>query len=155
MSRSTLERDILEAFDRANPDLIDRDLDDLDNDFEYLFPTLLLPVHDVGWRGTNDLLAIIDRGQHRGNLPSDNISIPNDLLAEIAMQDIVNADSATRATQTPFNTSFDIESMVNFYVMGSSFPLACYHSEKCEDLTIENDTSQPPDDLHPGKSGRL
>ncbi len=47
MSRSTLERDALEAFDRANPDLIDRDLDDLDDDFEYLFLTPPLLVHGV------------------------------------------------------------------------------------------------------------
>ncbi len=85
MSQSTLEKDALEAFDKANPDLIDRDLDDLDNNFEYLFPTSPLPVHGVGWEGTNDLPAIIDRSQHRGDLPSDNMSIPDDLLAEIAM----------------------------------------------------------------------
>ncbi len=47
MNRSTLERNALEAFDRANPNLIDRNLDDLDNDFEYLFPTSPLPVHGV------------------------------------------------------------------------------------------------------------
>ncbi len=63
MSRSTLERKALEAFDRANPDLIDRNLDDLDDDFEYLFPTPPLPVHGVDWRRTNNLSDIIDRGQ--------------------------------------------------------------------------------------------
>ncbi len=62
MSRSTLERNALEAFDRANPDLIDRNLDDLDDDFVYLFPTPPFPVYGVDWRGTNNLSAIIDRG---------------------------------------------------------------------------------------------
>ncbi len=48
MSRSILERDVLEAFNRANQDQIYRDLDDLDHDFEYLFQTPPLPVHNVG-----------------------------------------------------------------------------------------------------------
>ncbi len=62
MSRSTLERNLLEAFDKVNPDLIDCNLDDLDNDFKYLFPTPPLLVYGVDWRGTNNLSAIIDRG---------------------------------------------------------------------------------------------
>ncbi len=74
------------------------------------------------------------------------MSIPNHPLAEIAMQDIINADSA-RATQTPFNTLVDTESMANFYVVGSCFLLACHYSEECEDSNIEDNTSQPPDDL--------
>ncbi len=113
MSRSTLERNMLEAFDRANPNLINRNFDDLDDDFEYLFPTLPLSVYSVDWKGTNNLSTIIDRGQQGGDLPIDSISIPNNPLAEIAMQDIINANSA-RATQTPFNTLFDMENMVNF-----------------------------------------
>ena len=56
------------------------------------------------------------------------------------MQDIVNIDSA-RATQTLFNTLFDIKSMANFYAMSSSFSLAYYYSEKRKNLTIEDDTS--------------
>ncbi len=88
---------MLETFDRANPDLIDCNLNNLDDDFEYLFPTPSLSVHGVDWRRTNNLLAIIDRGQQGGDLLSDNMSIPDDLLIEIAMQDIVSADSA-RAT---------------------------------------------------------
>ena len=56
------------------------------------------------------------------------MSIPNNLLAKITIQDIINADSA-RATQTLFNTLFDTESIINFYVMGSSSSLACYYSE--------------------------
>ncbi len=123
-----MKKDALEAFDKANPDLIDQNLDDLDNNFKYLFLTLPLPVHAVGWEGVNDLQAIIDRGQHWIDLSNDNMSIPNDLLAEIAMHDIVNADSA-RATQTSFNTSFNSESMVNFYAIGSSSYLAYYFSE--------------------------
>ncbi len=150
MSWSTREKDVLETFDRANLDLIDCNLDDLDDDSKYLFLTLLLPVYGIGWGGTNDLSVIIDRSQQRENLLSDNMSIPNNPLAEIAMQDIVNADSA-RAIQTPFNTSFDIESIANFYVMGSSSSLAFYYSEECKDLTIEDDTSQPPNDLTPGR----
>ncbi len=47
MCRSTLKRNVFETFDRANSDLIDYNLDDLDNDFKYLFLTLLLPVHNV------------------------------------------------------------------------------------------------------------
>ncbi len=93
MSRSTLEKNTLETFDRANPDLIDRNLDDLDNDFEYLVLTSPLSVHGVDWRRTNNLSAIINRGQQGGDLPSDSMSIPDDPLAEIAMQDIINADN--------------------------------------------------------------
>ncbi len=37
--------------------------------------------------------------------------------------------------------------MANFYAIGSSSLLTCYHSEEREDLTIEDDTSQPPKDL--------
>ncbi len=144
----------LKLFDRANPDMIDCDLDDLDDDFEYLFSTPLLLVYSVGWGRTNDLPAIINRGQHRGDLPSDNMSIPNDPLAEIAIQNIVNADSA-RTTQTPFNTSFDTESITNLYAMGSSSPLACDHSEERENSTIEDDTSQPPDDLASGQKWEI
>ena len=134
MSQSILERDTFEAFDKVNPDLIGCNLDDLNNDFEYLFPTPPLRMHGVS--------------QYRRDLLSDNISIPDDPLAEIVMQDIVNADSI-RASQILFNTLYDIENMANFYAMGFSSSLACYHSEKREDLTIEDDTSQPPDDLAP------
>lgn len=96
MSWSTLKRNVFEAFNKANPDMIDRNLDNLNDDFKYLFLTLPFPVHGVGQGGINDLLAIINRHKHQGNLSNDNMSILNDLLAEIAMQDIVNADS-TRA----------------------------------------------------------
>ncbi len=68
------------------------------------------------------------------------MSIPDNLLAEIVIQDIVNTDS-TRATQTPFNTSFKIETIANFYTMDSNSLLTCHHSEEHEDSNIENDTS--------------
>ncbi len=45
--------------------------------------------------------------------------------------------------------------MANFYAMGSSSPLTRYHSEEHEDLTIEDDTSQPPDDLAPGRKWEI
>ncbi len=154
MSWSTLEKNALEAFERANPDLIDRNLDDLDNNFEYLFSTPSLPIHGVDWRGTNNLSAIIDKSQQGGDLSSDSISIPDDPLAEIAMQDIVNADSA-RATQTLFNTLFDTESMANSYAIGSSSPLVCHHSEERKDSNIEDDISQPSDDLAPGQKWEI
>ncbi len=42
-----------------------------------------------------------------------------------------------------------MESMANFYSMGSSSPFAHHYSEKCEDLNIKDDTNQPPNDLVP------
>lgn len=74
------------------------------------------------------------------------MSIPDNPWAEIAIEDIVNADS-TKATQTLFNTLFDTESIANFYAIGSSSLLAYYYSEEYKDLTIKDNTSQPPDDL--------
>lgn len=74
------------------------------------------------------------------------MSIPNNLLAEVAMQDIINANS-TRIAQTSFNNLFNIESMTNFYIMGSSSLLACHYSEKYKNMTIEDKKSQPSDDL--------
>lgn len=59
-----MERNTLKAFDRANIDVIDRILDDLDNDFKYLFPTPLFLVYGVDWEKINNLSTIIDRGQH-------------------------------------------------------------------------------------------
>ena len=47
MSWSTLEKNALEAFDRANLDLINRNLDNFDVDIKYLFPTLPLFVYRV------------------------------------------------------------------------------------------------------------
>lgn len=85
MSQSTLEKNTLETFDKVNPNLVDSNLDDLDNDFKYLFPTLPLPVHDVDQGGTNNLLAIIDRSQQQRNLLNKNISISNDLFTKITI----------------------------------------------------------------------
>lgn len=48
MSWSILERDMLETFNRATTlDIIERNLDDLDNDFQYLFPTIPFLVYDI------------------------------------------------------------------------------------------------------------
>ncbi len=77
------------------------------------------------------------------------MSIPNNPLAEIAMQDIVNADSA-RVTQSLFNTLFVMENMANFYVMNSSSPLACHYFKERKDSNIEDDTSQLSNDIAPG-----
>lgn len=56
MNQSILERDALEAFDRdTNPN---PNLNALDNDFEYLFSTLPLSVHDIDRKPLVD----IDRG---------------------------------------------------------------------------------------------
>lgn len=69
------------------------------------------------------------------------MSIFNDLLVEIVIEDLVNVDS-TGVIQTPFNISFDIKSMANFYAICSSFLLkACYYFQKCKNLTIKNDTN--------------
>ncbi len=154
MSWSNLEKNALKAFDRANPNLIDCNLDDLDNNFKYLFLTLPLPVYSIDWRRTNNLLAIINKDQQEGDLLSNSMSIFNDPLAEIAIQDIVNADSV-KATQISFNTLFDTESMVNFYVIGSSSPLACHHSEEHKNSNIEDGISQPQDDLAPGQKWEI
>lgn len=63
------------------------------------------------------------------------MSIPNDPLAEAAMENIGNADSA-KPTQTSFNTLFDTKSMTNFYTIGSSSPLAYHYSKKRENSII-------------------
>lgn len=86
MSQSVLERDAFEAFDRANNrNAIKHNLNDLDNDFEYLFQTSSLPVYGIGWGKTNNLSASIDRGQLERDIPSDSMSIPNNLFAEAAI----------------------------------------------------------------------
>lgn len=74
------------------------------------------------------------------------MSILNNPLAEITIQDIVNANSA-RATYNAFNTIFNMENMSNFYAINSISSLACHHSEEHKDSNIEDDTSQPLDDL--------
>lgn len=72
--------------------------------------------------------------------------ILDDLLAEITIQDIVNANSAG-VIQIVFNTLFNTKNMVNFYVMDFSSFLAYNYFKKREDLTIEDNISQLPDDL--------
>lgn len=56
MYQSILERDALEVFDRDTN--LDPNLNALDNDFEYLFSTLPLSIHDIDWKPLTD----IDRG---------------------------------------------------------------------------------------------
>lgn len=63
MSQSILARDRPKIFDRTNVDLIDCDLDDLDDNFKYLFPTSLFPVYDINRGETNNLP---NRDQYRG-----------------------------------------------------------------------------------------
>ena len=41
------EKNVLETFDKATN--LNPNLNDLDDDFEYLFLILLFPVHDIGW----------------------------------------------------------------------------------------------------------
>lgn len=130
MNQFTLKKNIFEVFNRVNSDLIDRNLDDLNNDFKYLFLIPLFPVYDVDWGGTNNLSAIINRGQQQKNLLSDKLFILNNLLTKIAILNIINTDSAT-ATQTPFNTLFDTKSMIKFYAINSSFLLACHYFKEC------------------------
>lgn len=57
MSWFILERDALEVFNKATN--LNLNLNDLNNDFEYLFPTLPLLVHYLDW----GLLSNIDRDQ--------------------------------------------------------------------------------------------
>lgn len=47
MSWFILKRDVLKDFDKANLDLFNCDLHDLDNDFGYLFLTFLLFIYGI------------------------------------------------------------------------------------------------------------
>ena len=49
--------------------------------------------------------------------------------------------------QTSFNNLFDVENIVNFYIMGSSSLLACHYSKQYKTLTIENNINQLSDHL--------
>lgn len=64
MSRSILARDRPEIFDRTNTDLIDCDLDDLDDNFEYLFPTSLFPA--CIWYKPGETNNLPNEDQYRG-----------------------------------------------------------------------------------------
>ena len=57
----------------------DHDIIDLDNNFGYLFQTLLFLVYDIDWGPPNN----IDRDQQQKNRLSNSILISNDLLAEL------------------------------------------------------------------------
>lgn len=74
------------------------------------------------------------------------MSIPNDPLAEVAIQDIINVDSI-RAVQTSFHTLFNTESMANFYTIGPSSSLACHPFKEYKNSTIEDSTNQPSNKL--------
>lgn len=124
-----MEKNIFKACNRANPNLMDYNLDNIDNDFKYLFPTSLFLVYRVDWKETNNLLAIIDKSQQCKELLNDSMSIPNNLLAEIAMQDIIYINSI-EATQISFNILFNMESIANFYIISSSSTLACHYFKK-------------------------
>lgn len=63
MSWSTLKKNMLKAIDKVNLDLIDHNLYNLDDDFEYLFPTPLFLIYSINWGETNNLSAIIDKSQ--------------------------------------------------------------------------------------------
>lgn len=74
------------------------------------------------------------------------MSIFNDPLTGLVIQDIISINS-TKATEPFFNILFDIESMPNFYAIDSSFLLNYYHSKERKNSSIEDNTSQLPDDL--------
>lgn len=57
------KKNAFNAFNLANLDLIDCNLNDLDNDFGYLFLTFLFLVYSTDWGRTNNPLVTIDRGQ--------------------------------------------------------------------------------------------
>lgn len=51
MSYSILKRDTIEVFDKAtNLDIIEYNLNNLDNNFEYLFLTIPFSMYNVDWR---------------------------------------------------------------------------------------------------------
>lgn len=52
------------------------------------------------------------------------MSIPDNPLAKLIIQDIFSANSA-KATKSCFNTLFDIKNIANFYAIGFSFLLTC------------------------------
>lgn len=68
------------------------------------------------------------------------MSIHNNLLAKLAIQDITSANSA-RAAKLFLNTLFDTKSIINFYAISSSFPFTCYHSKECKNSNIKDNTS--------------
>lgn len=80
--------------------------------------------------------------------------ICNDLLAELAIQDIISINSA-RAIEPFFNTFFNIKSMANFYIMGSSSFLTCHHSKERKNSSIEDNISQPANDLAARPKGEI
>lgn len=52
-----------------------------------------------------------------------------------------------KAIQISFNNLFNIKNVANFYIIGSSFFLACYYFEMYKNLTIKDCISQLLDNL--------
>lgn len=154
MNRFVLKRNALEAFDKANPycgrlpdpDIIGNDLDNLDNDFEALFPTPPFPVHDVDWGRTKDRAEDIYMDPPHvlhENIFNDSMSISDNVSIEDTMQGIARADSA-KIINTSFNTSFDTESLADFFAMSSSSPLPSEPlSKACGSMFIKDNTTLP------------
>lgn len=74
------------------------------------------------------------------------MSISNNLLAKLAMQDIISVNN-TRAIEPFFNILFDTKSITNFYAIDSSFILTYYYSKERENSIIKDNISQQIDDL--------
>lgn len=68
------------------------------------------------------------------------MSIHDDLLAELIIQDIICVNSA-KAFKPFFSILFDTKNMANFYTIGSSSSLTHYHSKEYQNSSIENNTS--------------
>lgn len=67
--------------------------------------------------------------------------ILDDPLAELIMQDIISTNSV-RVAESFFNTSFNMESIANFYIISSSFFfLTCHYFEKRKNFCIKDNTS--------------
>lgn len=74
------------------------------------------------------------------------MSIPNNPLVELVIQDIISANS-TKADKPFFNTSFDRESIANFYTIDFSSPLACHYFKEWKNSSIKDNTGLPLDNL--------
>lgn len=76
------------------------------------------------------------------------MSIPNNLLVKLAMQDITSTNSVKTA-EPIFNTLFDTKNITNFYAIGLSSLLAHQHFKKHKNASIKGNMSQLSDDLVP------
>lgn len=82
------------------------------------------------------------------------MSISNDCLTELVMQDIISTNSA-KTTQPSFNTLFNIETIADFYLISSSSFLACHHCKKRKNFGIKDNTSQLQDALALGQKWEI